>query len=335
MCKTVEVHEIKIDEWAKLVNESPVSSWFQTQEAYSFFDSISFLKAFAIGVESDSNLKGVIVGYIQQDGNFAKRYFSRRAIVNGGPLLAQDIKEEELSMLLTVLKNKLKSEAIYIEIRNYCDYSQWKKEKKKNGFSYQPHYDVHIDTPNLESVNGGLNRNRKRNIKKALENGLTIDDHPGEKELSIFYQQLQKLYQDKVKTPLYPYEFFQKLWNLPSSRFFVAKEEKGRVIGGMMCIALKGKVLYAWFACGEDDDYKNLSPSVMVNYASICHAAENAFHTFDFMGAGKPDDGGYGVRDFKLKFGGKLLELGRYDYICNPALYSLGKTVISLLKKMK
>lgn len=30
------------------------------------------------------------------------------------------------------------------------------------------------------------------------------------------------------------------------------------------------------------------------------------------MGAGVPNDGGYGVRDFKAKFGGELVEYGRF-----------------------
>ena len=52
------------------------------------------------------------------------------------------------------------------------------------------------------------------------------------------------------------------------------------------------------------------------------------------MGAGKPDDGGYGVRDFKLKFGGELLELGRYVYVSNPLLFNIGKLGVKLMKKL-
>ena len=291
MCKIVEQPEIKAEEWERLINESPVTSWFQTYEAYSCFDSLSFLEAFAFGVESNGCLKGLIVGYIQQDGGTVKRFFTRRAIINGGPLLAKDIKKEELSMLLMALKNKMKSKAIYVEFRNYNDYSQWRVDFEEKVFSYNPHYDVHVDTSNLETVNSELNRNRKRNIKETVENGLAIDAHLGESELKIFFGQLEKLYKEKVKMPLYSYEFFEKLYRLPSSRFFVAKEKEENVIGGMI---------------------------------NICHAAEFFFHTYDFMGAGKPDDVGYGVRDFKLKFGGKLLEFGRFDYICNPMFYSLG-----------
>ena len=52
------------------------------------------------------------------------------------------------------------------------------------------------------------------------------------------------------------------------------------------------------------------------------------------MGAGKPDEG-YGVREFKSKFGGELVELGRFLSINNPILYSIGKKVIEIIKKKK
>ena len=106
------------------------------------------------------------------------------------------------------------------------------------------------------------------------------------------------------------------------------------MVGGLVCVTQTGKTVYAWYACGDDMLYKKLSPSVMANYAGICHAAENGFAKFDFMGAGKPDDGGYGVRDFKLKFGGELLELGRYIHVCNPLLYSIGSMAVKILKKV-
>ena len=51
------------------------------------------------------------------------------------------------------------------------------------------------------------------------------------------------------------------------------------------------------------------------------------------MGAGKPDDGGYGVRDFKLKFGGELFEYGRFKHISSKFLYSIGVLGVKLLKK--
>ena len=54
------------------------------------------------------------------------------------------------------------------------------------------------------------------------------------------------------------------------------------------------------------------------------------------MGVGKPDQE-YGVRDFKARFGGELVNYGRLTRINNPFLYSLaefGYNVLALLKNI-
>lgn len=327
-------NDIDLRSWEALIKSSPTATWFQTREAFDFFGSLSFMESFVVAVETDGVLKGLVVGYIQKDGGELKQFFSKRAIIFGGPLLADDISDEELKTLLKVLKDSLKHKAIYIESRNFNDYSQWYSVFAECGFSYEPHYNVQVETASLEAVNGRLDRNRRRNIKKATENGLVIDENPTEKELEAFYAMLDELFRTKVKSPLYPYEFFAKLRALPSSRFFMAKNADGELLGGLVCVALEGRAVYAWAACGDDQNHRALSPSVMANYAGICHAAENGYPRFDFMGAGKPDDGGYGVRDFKLKFGGELVEHGRFVHVCNAPLFNLGKLAVKIMKKM-
>lgn len=328
------IQDIDLAKWDALVKSSSVATWFQTREAFGFFDSQSFMEAIVVAVDSDETLKGLAVGYIQKDGGKVKQYLSRRAIILGGPLLAEDISSEELKALLQALKDNLQKNAIYIEMRNFNDYSRWRAVFEECGFVYEPHYNVQIDTTSLEAVNGKLDRNRRRNIKKAVENGIAIDENPNEEEVKAFYAQLDELFRTKVKSPLYPYEFFAKLKDLSSSRFFMAKNTEGVLLGGLVCVALEGRALYAWAACGDDQGHRDLSPSVMANYAGICHAAEHGYPRFDFMGAGKPDDGGYGVRDFKLKFGGELVEQGRFVCICNAMLYNLGKFGVKLMKRL-
>jgi hypothetical protein len=319
--------------WSELVKKSPLATWFQTREAYMFFDDLSFLEAFAIALESDGQLKGLVVGYIQKDGGKIKQFFSRRAIVVGGPLLSNEITDEELAFLLSALIKRLRKKAIFIETRNFNDYTRWRSVFEQSGFDYEPHYDVQVDTTSMELVNSKLDRNRRRNIKKALDNGIVMDESPSADDLRQLYSMLEELYATKVKTPLFPFEFFEKLSKIPSSWFFVAKNAEGQLLGGLICVALEHRAMYAWLACGDDSSFKSLSPSVMVNYAGVSCAAREGMPRFDFMGAGKPDDGGYGVRDFKLKFGGDLVEYGRYVHVCNRLLFGIGKMAIKVLKK--
>ena len=334
MYKIISIGDVEKASWSELVRKSPVATWFQTEEAYTFYKSLSFFEPFALAVESDGQLKGVAVGYVQKEGGKFKGFFSKRAIILGGPLLSEDISDEGLEILLRELIDSLKEKAIFLETRNFNDYGRWRAVFEKCGFAYEPHYDVHVDTSSVEVINGRIDRNRKRNIKKAREKGVVVDENPTYEDLRSFYALLEILYRTKVKLPLYPFEFFEKLREVSSSRFFVAKKEDGEVIGGLVCVVLDGRAVYAWMACGEDQKYREMSPSVMVNYAGICHAAEQGCGRFDFMGAGKPDDGGYGVRDFKLKFGGELVEYGRFNYVCNPLLFNVGKLGVNLMKKL-
>lgn len=332
MCKIVGIQDIHQNEWDALVIDSPVASWFQTSEAYQFYESLPFLESFVMGVESGGELKGVVAGYVQKDGGKLKQFFSRRAIINGGPLLASDIAETELQCLLQALRLYLKRKAIYIEMRNFNDYSCWQRVFKICGFIYEPHYDIWVDTSNMNVVNERLGKSRKRDIRMSVRDGATLVTQPTIDQVSNYYSILSELYRNRVKTPLFPLAFFEKLFKLPSSAFLLV-EYKGEIVGGTICVALQGKVLYEMYACGKDGVYKNIFSSELATYAGLQFAAEHGISRFDMMGAGKPGDGGYGVRDFKLKFGGELVELGRYTFICNRLLYGIGKLGVKIMKK--
>lgn len=331
--KIVEGKHIDLKAWRDLVKVSSVSNWFQTQEAYSFFDSLSFLEAFAFAVEENGRLKGLVTGYIQKDGGHLKQFLSRRAIVLGGPLLADDITEDELTLLLQGLVERVVKRAIYVEFRNFSDYSRWRKTFERCGYQYQPHYDIHVDTTSLEVVDAHLGKSRKRDIRVSMRDGAFVVTHPSLMQVREYYGILKALYETKVKTPLFPLEFFEKLSALDTAAYLLV-EFAGKIVGGTVCVGLPGVALYEMYACGEDGKQKTIFPSEVATYAGLQYAAENGYPKFDMMGAGKPDDGGYGVRDFKLKFGGELLELGRFDYVCKPFLYQVGKWGVKIMKKL-
>lgn len=329
----LEGAHINPQDWTDLVKDSPVATWFQTREAYAFFDSLSFLEAFAYAVASEGRLKGLVTGYIQKDGGSVKRFLSGRAVILGGPLLAEDIADEELALLLGTLKERVGRKAIFVETRNFNDYSHWRATFENCGFQYQPHYDIHADTASMDVVNEHLGKSRKRDIRVSMRDGASAVVNPTLDQVREFYGILRNLYETKVKTPLFPLEFFERLYDLDTSAFLLV-EYAGRIVGGTVCVGLPGIALYEMYACGEDGVLKTVFPSEVATFAGLQYAAENGYPKFDMMGAGKPDDGGYGVRDFKLKFGGELLELGRYNYVCKPLLYRIGKLGVKIMKKL-
>lgn len=357
MTRILTYYEINPLTWKKLVDESPYATWFQTQEAYQFYAALpNEMTPFAYAVAEDSSLpnspiasspyrlKALCVGYITRESNPLKQFFTRRAIIIGGPLLAEDISETALAELLNAVSQfkveglKFKgrenstteitaSTPIYIESRNFHDYSNWKDVFEKSCFAYQPHYDIHVAC----NASHTMSEQRRRQVKKAISNGAEICEAQAEQEIRDWYKILHQLYREKVRTPLFSEEFFLEFFREGWGKYLLVKYE-GKVIGGMMCPILDGRAIYEWYVCGLDEDYREQYPSVMATYAAIEYAKANGIPIFDFMGAGKPDEN-YGVRDFKKEFGGEVVEYGRFLCIRKPLLYAIGKMGVKWLKR--
>jgi len=327
------VSDINQLQWNELVATSSTASFFQTRECYDFYASLSFMQPFIFGVSENDKLVGVVCGYVIADGNFVKQFFSRRAIIPGGLLLDKDISLETLQLLLHQLKKELSKKCIFIEIRNFNDYSSFRSTFETVGFNYQPHLNFHISTQHADSALSQLNTTKRRDIKLSAKEGAEWYESKNIEDVKMYYSMLRELYQHKIKTPLFPSEFFEKLVQLSNGKLFIVKYKDG-IIGGSVCVLFPDNTVYEWFVCGLDGQIKNVYPSTLATWAGIEFAAANRYNRFDMMGAGKPNEG-YGVREFKSKFGGELVEHGRFLYLCNPALYSLGKYIIGKLKSKK
>ena len=342
MYRILTYYEINPQAWKKLVDESPYATWFQTQEAYQFYAANKGeMTPFACGVERDGELRAVVVGYITREKSAIKQYLTRRAIIIGGPLVADSANEEDVARMLYAIQQPCRliaqspyrptwrSAPIYIETRNFHDYSQWKEVFEACGFSYQPHLNIQVACNETHA----MSEQRRRQVKKAIGNGATIYEAQSVQEIRDWYQILQQLYREKVRTPLFTEEFFLEFYRKGWGKYLLVKHE-GKIIGGMMCPILEGKAIYEWYVCGLDEEYKDLYPSVMATNAAIEYAKANGLPLFDFMGAGKPNEP-YGVRDFKMEFGGELVEHGRFLCVRKSLLFWIGTIGVKWLKRRR
>ena len=373
--------DIALQQWQSLVDSSPYATWFQTPEAYRFYASnpeemMPFVYAVAEEANGDEamrllgdkakgtengetdipvsrliasspyRLKAVCIGYVTKENSALKQFFTRRAIIIGGPLLTKDATDAEVVALLKAVKeckveslkckgtedSKADNQAsrlkkpIYIETRNFHEYSKWRAVFEANGFAYQPHLNIQVACNDQHS----MSEQRQRQVKKAIKNGAEICEASSEQEIRDWYQILRQLYRQKVRTPLWSEAFFLQFYRSGVGMFLMVKYE-GKVIGGMMCPVFVEKAIYEWYVCGLDEEYKEQYPSVMATYAAIEYAKQKGIPMFDFMGAGVPDKP-YGVRDFKMEFGGEVAEYGRYLHIRKPLLYKIGEWGVKILK---
>ena len=341
--RVIVYKDIDRAEWSVLVKASATGTWFQTPEAYDFYASMPDLfKPFAIAVACDpagaqTQLRGVCVGYVTVEKSPLKQFLTRRAIIIGGPCLADDCINEEVLLLLSTLRQQLSTGAnapIYIESRNFNDYSRWKDAFATAGFDYKLHLNFHVHTDEgWEAVEENIGKHRKKYIRLSFRDGASIEENPTTEQVRAYYEILKDLYKTKVKMPLQPWAFFENLYHCPSCKYLLVLYE-GQVVGGSICMLLPEHGVYEWYACGKDGVYKNIHPSSVTKYAGMKYACDNGFAVFDMMGAGKPDEE-YGVRDFKAEFGGELVEHGRFLCVTKPLLYKIGVLGVKILKGLK
>ena len=341
--------EIDREEWNALVKASATGTWFQTPEAYCFYESMpEFFRPFVVAVErvndlaNERTLRGVCVGYVTVEKSAVKQWLTRRAIIIGGPCFADDCANEEVSLLLSTLRQQLSTGAnapIYIESRNFNDYSRWKDAFASAGFDYKAHLNFHVDCRDKEAMWERMSENRRRQVRKAQATVECLTNEGiSELEVREWYEILRMLYRTKVKTPLWPVEFFLEAYRQGVGKFLLVKHE-GKVIGGSM-VVMSERVkelgnegtVYEWFECGLNADYKEQYPSVMATWAGMQYANGHGCARYDMMGAGVPGVP-YGVRDFKSEFGGELVEHGRFLCVCKPLLYKLGVLGVKILKR--
>lgn len=322
---------IPIEAWDEFLSKNKHATPFQTPEFYRLFNSVKNLSAYAIAISNSGLINALAVITLQKESGL-KGYFSRRAIIYGGPLInANDI--ELLGILLEKISALTKKVTIYVEVRYLSDCKPQNEIFKKAGYKLYPSLNFHLETKDSDRLIKSLSSSRLRQIKKAQKQSVKWKVADNIDEVKIFYNILKDLYKNKIKKPLFPFEFFKNFFDSSLGKYLIVIY-KDEIIGGIMCPIFKNKAIYEFYICGLDNEYKKQYPSVMATWAAIEYANQNNILLFDFMGAGKPGEE-YGVRDFKARFGGELTEPGRYMKIHNPFLYEIGRQVLKIKKKLK
>lgn len=321
--------------WNKLLSGALTPSIFQAPEMFRFFEKVKGYTPFVFAVEDDKGeIPALMSGAILNEGSGIKAKMTKRAIVFAGPLIAdRPDNKEALSFLLTHLTRQMSKEAIYIETRNLNDYSEFKACFLNAGWEFNNHYNFHVDCTDEAVIKKNMSSSKVRQVKKSIKEGAEIVIATQLDEVREFHAILEDLYKTKVKTPLPDFSFFEEFLHSDLGIYILIRYE-GRIVGGIMCPILDNRVIYELFVCGIDGQINNVYPSIVATWAAIDYANKNGIKTFDFMGAGSPDQD-YGVREFKSKFGGELLEQGRFRKVFKPLLFNVGKTGVKLLKKVK
>ena len=126
-------------------------------------------------------------------------------------------------------------------------------------------------------------------------------------------------------------ESHQQLSKQNILKTFVAVSNE-EIIGCRMVLCY-GDIVYDWYA-GASEKHLDKYPNDFLPWKVMQWGSLNGYKYFDFGGAGKPNEA-YGVRDHKLKFGGNLIEYGRFEKIHNNFMMQIGKLGLKAFKLIK
>jgi serine/alanine adding enzyme len=336
----IGLNEIEIARWTDFISNHPNATVFQSPDLYIHLKKSANYEPVVVGLaDDDNNLIGILSGFIIREFKGLLGTFYSRVIVHGGPLILPEHDEtaESCRRLLKAFIDLVRTRSIIIQFRNHYDLTQFQDTFEQNGFIFREHLNLIVDTNSSESVTKNISKSKLRQVKKSIEAGAVIVPAGSSEDIREFYFILKDLYRHKVKKPLPPLNFFEDFYeSTREDKLGVVLLVKfgGKVVAGMVCPITPGKVMYEWYVCGKDKEFRQIYPSVLITWGAIDFAIKNNIPLFDFMGMGSPYKE-YGVRNFKTGFGGKIVNFGRYTRINNRFLFNIAKLGFKILAKLK
>lgn len=330
------VRQLEEKQWTDFVDQHPQGNIFHTPEMFRAFSSTPGYRPTLWAAVDEQNTPLALLLPVQI--TVASRLFgslSRLAVAYGSVLADLSPRgEQALSKLLQTYQRTARREVLFTELRNLSDTQACQPTLRQCGFQYQDHLNF------LADLNGSPNEmwkritsSARRNIQKAQSSGMVISLASHVEEIAATYPILQQVYH-RIQVPLPPLSLFQAVFEnlspLNRVKVLIARREN-TPMGVLFLLIYKGVALY-WYT-GTLREYISYRPSDLLMWSAMQLSQELGCHTFDFGGGGRPNEE-YGVRDFKAKFGGKLVNFGRNICIHAPWRYRLSRTIYSLKQKI-
>jgi len=308
---------------------------FQSKQFYELIKKFKKHKPFLFLTENkNKNIVGLLLAIIHKESTGLFSVFSSRSIIIGGPIVLNN-NLQILDLLLKKYNKFIKYKVIYSQFRNTRDFSFDEKNIfNKNGYIYKQHLDIFHDlTLPVEDQWMKIHKGRRKNIRRSIKSGLMFKEIKNDIEFKKSYHLIKETYK-RVKLPiLYNSIFFDSYDYLTKNgilKVFVAVLDD-EIVGTRMVLCYNG-LIYDWIA-GASEIHLNKYPNDFLPWKVMEWGSKNNYKYFDFGGAGKPNVP-YGVRDHKLKFGGELVEHGRFENIHNNFLFQVGKMGLRLYKRI-
>ena len=166
-----------------------------------------------------------------------------------------------------------------------------------------------------------IHHNKRRNIKRAMEQGVDVTQSHNNEDLKTFYSLLDVTVDKKGFTP-FPRTLFEAIWNKYDpelSRVFLAKW-KGKSISGVFVVA-QGKTAYALNAGSLAEGWE-VRPNDIMHWKAMEWACSRGYSKYNLGGVGEPlpteGSSKWGIWRWKKEWKGNLERIEIFNKIILP-----------------
>lgn len=298
-----------------IINPLKYSGWDElllTNSDYSFFHSSSWARVLC------------------ESYKYKPLYFA--LISNGG--LSDLIPVLEIRSLLTgrrgvslpftdycqpIISDRSHFKEILDNIIDYGKRAGWKYIEWRGGESYFQdtihssfYYGHTLDLiQNEQELLSSFRSSTKRNINKAIKEGVVVDIYNSLESIKEFYR-LNCITRKNHGLPPQPYYFFKKIYEYITSKkkgFVVLAFFQQRAISGAVYFHFRDQAIYKYGA--SDRRYQHLRANNLVMWEAIKWCSKNGYKTFDF---GRTESENNGLLQFKRGWGTNEKTIKYYKY---------------------
>jgi serine/alanine adding enzyme len=280
---------------------------FQSPQIFQLYQHTNRYTPFLLADINDQGEIECTFTYSLYKGANIISLFLKRATTTGLPVAINSSAQKKMLSYLSSFKNKPYH---LLKITLDDEIIGFNSSSKEFGLQKEEHLNYIIDLDqNAEDLWKKISETRRKQIKRAEKRGLIIKIEDNVKNIKEVYDVLMHTYERNQLEK----EDIDILINCNSYlsghnnvKYFLAYVNESLV--GFRIVLIYKEYIYDWYA-GNLTDYQSYYPNDLLVWEVLKWGNTNGYTRFNFGGAGKPGVP-YGVREFKKRFGGRLVEYG-------------------------
>ncbi len=323
--------------WRAFLQQTPQANIFHTPEMFQVFAQANYYRPHLWAVQDEqSQVLALLLPVEVSLGKSVTRWLTTRAMAYGGVAYHPSLGGvEALDYLLQTYVAQTGSLALFSELRHLSDASEVQASLQQHKFVYEDHLNILVnlaDEP--DAILKNIRQRTRKQIRQALRQGhVLIEELTHFEQLPVWYNLIERTYRAANVTLAHPSLFeaaFAVLQPRGMIKFLLARVGSAYVAASAEL--LYKDVIYGWYG-GTDRNFAKYYPTELLLWHIFEWGATHGYRVYDFGGAGSPTED-YGVRDFKMKFGGELVCYGRNTYVHAPYRLQLSKWGYALYRRL-